>query len=87
MKIEMQLNKELEIIILFEIMNLDNYIRYLTKLRDEKNAGKFQVVKWETFEQKDWYKSMTTPLTKYDISIDEKLGLIEINTDFHPKSD
>jgi hypothetical protein len=60
-------------------MNLDNYIKYLTKLRDKKNAGNFQVVKWETFYEKDLYKSMTTSLTKNDIRIDEKLGLIEIN--------
>lgn len=65
-------------------MNLDNYIKQLTKFRDENNAGNFQVVKWDYFERKDYYEGKTTPITKNDIEINEDEKIVVIKTEFHP---
>lgn len=67
-------------------MNLDTYIKYLTKLRDENNAGDFQVAKYEIFEKKDCYEGRAKPLRKYDIELYKEEKVIVINTDFHQKS-
>lgn len=67
-------------------MNLDNYIKYLTKLRDENSAGDFQVAKYEIFEKKDCYEGRAKPLRKYDIELYKDEKVIVINTDFHQKS-
>lgn len=86
MKIEIQLNKELEIIILFEIMNLDNYIKHLINLRDKNDCGNFQVRKWEIFEKDTCFEGILTSLTKSDIELYKDKGFIVIKDCFHPKS-
>ena len=65
-------------------MNLNNYIKHLTKLRDENNAGDFQVAKWDYFERKNCYEGITSPMTKNDIEIRKDKKIIEIKSEFYP---
>lgn len=65
-------------------MNLDNYIKHLTKLRDENNAGDFQVAKWEYFVRENGYEGKTSPMTKNDIEIHKDQKIVEIKSEFYP---
>lgn len=65
-------------------ITLDKFIEILTKIRDERNIGDWQVSTLNHRERKEYYESYTVKLKKSDIRIDEKDKEIYIDSKFLP---